>query len=86
MKKLSIILSLIMLITLFPSCTVDDSKHDFEFSYEFEKKSYLRGEEIRIKASVKNISGRKLKYTGCSSYDYFPMAELYFLNDEGDRF
>lgn len=85
MKKLSIILSLIMLITLFPSCTVDDSKHDFEFSYEFEKKSYLRGEEIRIKASVKNISGRKLKYTGCSSYDYFPMAELYFLNDEGEH-
>lgn len=74
-----------MLITLFPSCTVDDSKHDFEFSYEFEKKSYLRGEEIRIKASVKNISGRKLKYTGCSSYDYFPMAELYFLNDEGEH-
>ena len=84
MKKLSIILSLIMLITLFPSCTVDDSKHDFEFSYEFEKKSYLRGEEIRIKASVKNISGRKLKYTGCSSYDYFPMAELYWLTDEGE--
>ncbi|MBQ3227467.1 MAG: hypothetical protein IJB43_02660 [Clostridia bacterium] len=85
MKKLSIILSLIMLITLFPSCTADDSKPDFEFFYEIEKNEYLRGEEIQIKASVKNISGRKLKYTGSSSYDYFPMAELYFLNDEGEH-
>lgn len=73
-----------MLVGLFASCSVDDSKPDFEFSYEFEKKSYLRGEEIQIKASVKNISGRKLKYTGCSSYDYFPMAELYWLTDEGE--
>ena len=85
MKKLSIILSLIMLIILFPSCGADDSKPDFEFFYEIEKTEYLRGEEIRIKASVKNISGRKLKYTGSSSYDYFPMAELYFLNDEGEH-
>lgn len=85
MKKLSIILSLIMLIILFPSCVADDGKPDFEFFYEIEKTEYLRGEEIRIKASVKNISGRKLKYTGCSSYDYFPMAELYFLNDEGEH-
>ena len=46
MKKLSIILSLIMLIALFPSCGVDDSKPDFEFSYEIEKTEYLRGEEI----------------------------------------
>ncbi len=84
MKKLSFILAIIMLIALFPSCSIDDSKPDFEFSYEFEKKSYLRGEEIQIKASVKNISGRKLKYTGCSSYDYFPMAELYWLTDEGE--
>lgn len=74
-----------MLITLFPSCGADDSKPDFEFFYEIEKTEYLRGEEIRIKASVKNISGRKLKYTGSSSYDYFPMAELYFLNDEGEH-
>lgn len=85
MKKLSIILSLIMLIILFPSCVADDGKPDFEFFYEIEKNEYLRGEEIRIKASVKNISGRKLKYTGSSSYDYFPMAELYFLNDEGEH-
>jgi len=85
MKKLSIILTIIMLIILFPSCTVDDSKPVFEFFYEIEKTEYMRGEEIRIKASVKNISGRKLKYTGSSSYDYFPMAELYFLNDEGEH-
>ena len=85
MKKLSIILSLIMLIILFPSCVADDGKPDFEFFYEIEKNEYLRGEEIQIKASVKNISGRKLKYTGSSSYDYFPMAELYFLNDEGEH-
>ncbi|MBQ2715191.1 MAG: hypothetical protein IJF21_00200, partial [Clostridia bacterium] len=84
MKKLSIILSLLMLITLFPSCGADDSKPDFEFFYEVEKTEYLRGEEIQIKASVKNISGRKLKYTGCSGNDYIPWAELYCLNSEGE--
>ncbi len=86
MKKLSFILAIIMLITLFPSCSVDDSKPDFEFSYEFEKKSYLRGEEIQIKASVKNISGRKLKYMGSDGNvnDYIPWAELYCLNSEGE--
>jgi len=73
-----------MLITLFPSCSADDSKPDFEFFYEIEKTEYLRGEEIRIKASVKNISGRKLKYVGCSGNDYIPWAELYCLNSEGE--
>ena len=85
MKKLSFVLAIIMLIALFPSCSVDDSKPDFEFSYEIEKTEYLRGEEIQIKASVKNISGRKLKYLGCSGNDYIPWAELYCLNSEGER-
>ena len=84
MKKLSFILTIIMLITLFPSCDADDSKPDFEFFYEIEKTEYLRGEEIRIKTSVKNISGRKLKYMGCSGNDYIPWAELYCLNSEGE--
>ncbi len=85
MKKLSFILA-IMLITLFPSCSVDDGKPDFEFFYEIEKTEYLRGEEIQIKASVKNISGRKLKYMGCDGNvnDYIPWAELYCLNNEGE--
>lgn len=83
MKKSSFILAIIMLIALFPSCGVDDSKPDFEFSYEIEKTEYLRGEEIRIKTSVKNISGRKLKYMGCSGNDYIPWAELYYLTDDG---
>lgn len=93
MKKLSVLLAIIMLIGLFASCegigdgSIENGMKNktFEFSYEIEKTEYLRGEEIRIKASVKNISGRKLKYTGSSSYDYFPMAELYFLNDEGEH-
>lgn len=85
MKKLSIILALIMLVGTLSACF--DSTPDksiYEFSYEIEKTDYLRGEEIEIKAIVKNISGRKLKYTGCSGNDYIPMAELYWLTDEGE--
>lgn len=79
MKKLSFILTIIMLITLFPSCSVDDSKPDFEFSYEIEKIEYLRGENITIKATVMNISGQTLK-----TYLFFPSIELYLLNDNGE--
>ena len=91
MKKLSIILTIIMLVGLFASCegigdsSLEDSEKNkiFEFSYEIEKSEYLRGEEIRIKASVKNISGRAQKYMGCSGNDYIPWAELYYLTDDG---
>ena len=72
-----------MVIALFPSCCGDDSKPDFEFSCGIAKIEYLRGDEIEIKASVKNISGRKLKYMGCSGNDYIPWAELYYLTDDG---
>lgn len=56
----------------------------FEFSYEIERTEYLRGAEIRITATVKNISGKVQKYMGCSGNDYIPMAELYCLNGEGE--
>ncbi len=92
MKRLSILLAIIMILGLLSSCEgIGDGSIEsgmknktFEFSYEIEKTEYLRGEEIRINAYVKNISGRKLKYTGCSGNDYIPMAELYFLTDDGE--
>ena len=91
MKKLSIILTIIMLVGLFASCEgIGDSSFEdteknkiFEFSYEIEKTEYLRGEEIQIKTYVKNISGRAQKYMGCSGNDYIPWAELYYLTDDG---
>ena len=93
MKKLSIILTIIMLVGLFASCEgIGDSSLEgteknkiFEFSYEIEKTEYLRGEEIQIKTYVKNISGRVQKYMGCSGNDYIPWAELYCLNSKGER-
>ena len=92
MKKLSIILTIIMLVGLFASCDgIGDSSLEnveknkiFEFSYEIENTEYLRGGEIRIKAAVMNISGKVQKYMGCSGNDYIPMAELYCLNGEGE--
>ncbi|MBQ1195105.1 MAG: hypothetical protein IIX44_02555 [Clostridia bacterium] len=92
MKKLSIILVIIMLVGLFASCEgIGDSSLEgkeknkiFEFSYEIENTEYLRGEEIRINAYVKNISGRTQKYTGCSGNDYIPVPELYWLTDDGE--
>ena len=84
MKKLSFLLIIIMLLGVFTACFDGaPEKQNYEFSCGIAKTEYLRGEEIEFKASVKNISGRRLKYTGCSSYDYFPMAELYYLTDEG---
>ena len=74
-----------MLLGVFTACFDGaPEKQNYEFSCGIAKTEYLRGEEIEFKASVKNISGKKLKYTGCSSYDYFPMAELYYLTDEGE--
>ena len=86
MKKLSFLLALIMLVGLFASCEGigDGSENNiFEFWYEVEKTEYMRGEEIRINAYVKNISGRTQKYTGCSGNDYIPLPELYWLTDDG---
>ena len=93
MKKLSIILTIIMLVGLFASCegigdsSLEDTEKNkiFEFSYEIEKSEYMRGEEIQIKTYVKNISGRVQKYMGCSGNDYIPWAELYCLNSKGER-
>ncbi len=92
MKKLSLILIIIIIFGLFAGCegigdTLPENGGEgknFEFSYEIEKREFLRGEEIKIKAIVKNISGKVQRYTGCSSYDYFPHLELYWLTDSGE--
>ena len=86
MKKLSFLLAIIMIVGLFSSCEGigDGSENNiFEFWYEVENTEYMRGEEIRINAYVKNISGRTQKYMGCSGNDYIPLPELYWLTDDG---
>ncbi len=86
MKKISIILALIMLVGILTACFDGaQDKPTYEFSYEIEKTEYLRGEEIQLKATVKNISGKVQKYMGCSGNDYIPWAELYCLNSDGER-
>ena len=90
MKKLSALLAIIMIVGLFASCdgigdgAIGGSENNiFDFWYEIEKTEYMRGEEIRINAYVKNISGRTQKYMGCSGNDYIPLPELYWLTDDG---
>ena len=82
MKK-SVILLLIAAICLvaFTGCGWN-KKPDFEFSYVIDRVEYSPGEVIEITASVKNISGRVISYTG-SSGDFFPWVELYCLGEDG---
>ena len=85
MKKISILLAITMLLGLFASCNaVGKNKQKFEFYYEIENTEFLRGEEIRLTAYVKNISGRTLRYTGCSGNDFIPTPKLYWLTEEGE--
>lgn len=54
MKKLSILLTLIMMITLLPACS---DGYEFEFAYESDRSVYLVGETVKITAKVTNVSG-----------------------------
>lgn len=72
MKKISIILTIIMLVGLFSSCegigdgglAVDSYAPEFEVSYEpLPKREYRRGEFFTLTACVTNISGKDLTYS-----------------------
>lgn len=80
MKK-SVIFILIAVVCLaaFVGCG-QKNKADFEFSYTIDRVEYSCGEVIELTASLKNISGRVISYTG-SSGDFFPEIKLYCMND-----
>ncbi len=77
MKKVSIFLALIMIITLFPACS---DGYEFEFAYESDANVYLVGETVKITAKVTNISGRTYRW----KYGPFvPGVRLYPQLDDG---
>ncbi len=59
MKKISIILALMVIITLFPACA---GGYEFELTYESDRTTYLVGETVKITAKVTNISGRTYRW------------------------
>ncbi len=79
MKKVSIFLALIVIITLFPACA---GGYEFELTYKSDQAVYLVGETVKITATVTNISGRTYTYVGCES-DYRPYVWLYPVLDDG---
>lgn len=54
----------------------------FDFFYEIESTSYLRGDTVNINASVKNISGEDMTYTAVLD-SYYPEIELYCMSEDG---
>lgn len=85
MKK-SIVLLLVALICLvaFAGCG-QKNKADFEFFYNIDRVEYYGGEVIELTASLKNISGKVISYTG-SSGDFFPQIELYCTGADGELY
>ena len=77
MKKLSILLVLIMIISLFSACA---RNYEFEFTYESNQTVYLVGETVNITAKVMNVSGRTYRW----KYGPFvPGVRLYPQLDDG---
>ena len=77
MKKLSILLVLIMIISLFSACA---RNYEFEFTYESDQTVYLVGETVNITAKVTNVSGRTYRW----KYGPFvPGVRLYPQLDDG---
>ncbi len=60
-----------------------EAQDRFDFSYEIENTSYLRGETFSINASVKNISGEDMTYTAVMD-SYYPEIELYCMSEDGN--
>ena len=56
MKKISILLALTVMFTLFTACA-EVYDYELEFTYESDKTVYLVGETVKITAKMTNISG-----------------------------
>lgn len=77
-RTLLILLAIMLCLPVLSGCAGEGAnRSDFDFSYEVEKAEYTRGETVHITATVKNISGRTYRYTGCSGADFIPSIELY---------
>ena len=92
MKKLSFFLIFIMFLSVFSSCAgigddppeIDDnSKEEFELSYEISKREYRRGETFTLTSCVENISGKDLTYTAVID-SYYPTVELRSQSENGE--
>ena len=49
----------------------------FDFSYDLESTGYIRGDTVKITATVTNVSGKTYRYTGCSGNDFIPLISMY---------
>lgn len=77
-RTLLVFLALMFCFSAFAGCTESNTEDlKFEFSYEIKESTYLRGEKISITATVKNVSGKTYRYTGCSGNDFIPQISLH---------
>ncbi len=91
MKKISLLLVLIIILSAFSACTgigddtgrVDSHSPSFDLTFEIAKREYIRGETVTITASVKNISGEDLTYSAVID-SYYPTIELYCQSEGGE--
>ncbi len=80
MKRILLtVIAIALCLSVFSSCgsIADSDNAKFDFSFEVEKDKYVRGETVKITATVTNISGRTHRYVGCSGNDFIPSIELY---------
>lgn len=61
----------------------DNSRSNFEFSYEIDRKKYERGETFEIVATVKNVSGKDHVYMG--SYGEFRASVRLYCPSYGEE-
>ena len=79
MKKISILLALTVMFTLFPACA-EANDYEFEFTYESDQAVYLVGETVKITARMTNILGRTYRWT---YGPFLPTVRLYHQLDDG---
>ena len=85
-RALFVILAIALCISAFVGCAKEGKDGaEFEFSIELEKTSYRRGEVINVTASVTNVSGKTIRYIGCSGNDFIPSIELYSSASGGEE-
>lgn len=79
MRRLSILLLAIFLcLPILSGCAQNNEKKAmFDFSYDLEKTEYIRGDTVKITATVTNVSGKTYRYTGCSGNDFIPLISMY---------
>ncbi len=78
MKRILLtVMAIALCLSVFAGCQHNCDPIKFDFSYTVEKDKYVRGETVKITATVTNVSGRTHRYVGCSGNDFIPSIELY---------